>query len=249
MPNPDMDAGWRWVSRLCVVAVALLWVAVAARTPWDARRSSVRLDGWRVNGFYLGDGRTGRREALVQPGAIQDGGATLVPAAPVPSDDPEAAAAEVKRPAHVEARDAYQVEVVAPYLDLLQRVTRYVRAMGFRDITDEEIRDCCDLAHHHGYDPRLWAVVAMAESSGGNGSNNLYGFCGGPGSPWARPSGGWREQTEYLDDRITTFYSQYVDVSDPAQVLWFHHEGEPLYGRDPHSVFYVHNIMTWLESI
>ena len=147
----------------------------------------------------------------------------------------------------------YTLLHLVPYHDLYERLMTYCQVMGFVGITHDEVVEFCDLAISGGYDPRLWAAIAMAESSGGNGSANLYGYCGGVGSEWANPLllglEGWREQTAYLHDRFINFYARYVDISDPAQVLWFHHEGEPLAGRDPRSVFYVDNIMTWIEGM
>ena len=132
---------------------------------------------------------------------------------------------------------------------LFARIWRYCQAMGFQGLDYYDAMYLCKLAYNAGYDPRLWVVVAVAESSGGKDSSNYFGFCGGPGSPWARPSGGWREQGEYFHQRVTEFYSRHVDISDPAQVLWFHHEGEALAGRNPYTVFYARNVMSWLRAI
>jgi hypothetical protein len=140
------------------------------------------------------------------------------------------------------ARDAWMNEVIGPKLEWINRDTRYVRCMGM-NVSDEDIRYFVELALEGGYDPRAWAVIAMAESSGVN-NGNLYGFCGS----WSGPGGGWREQTEYLHHMITTFYAQYIDISRPENILWFHHEGEALNGRDPYSIFYVANVMSWMEG-
>ena len=126
-------------------------------------------------------------------------------------------------------------------------MTHYCRCMRM-PVTDEDIAYFTDLAIQSGYDPRLWAVIAMAESTGGRGSSNYYGFCGGSRGPWAYVPGSWRTQTEWLHSRFTTFYSQYVDISQPSHVLFFHYKGDPV-TYDPRQVFYVNNVMTWLENI
>ena len=131
--------------------------------------------------------------------------------------------------------------------DMRERVWTYVQAMGIpvaREVSDY----FCALAEQGGYDPRLWCCIAMAESTGGRGSSNLYGFCGGAGSPWARPGGGWVAQTEYLHNRITTFYALHVDISRYDHVLFFHHDGDPVSG-DPRRIFYVDNVSRWVEGI
>jgi hypothetical protein len=129
----------------------------------------------------------------------------------------------------------------------IDRVTHYCRCMGM-NVTDEDIAYFTDLAIQGGYDPRLWCCIAMAESTGGRGSANYYGFCGGSRGPWAYVPGSWRTQTEWLHSRFTTFYSQYVDISQPENVLFFHYRGDPV-TYDPRQVFYVDNVMTWLENI
>ena len=127
----------------------------------------------------------------------------------------------------------------------IDRVTHYCRCMGM-PLSDEDIAYFVDLAIQGGYDPRLWCCFAMAENKV---PPNIYGYCGGSGSEWAIPSGGWRAETEYLHNRITTFYALHVDISRPENVLWFHHEGDPAPANPRAELFYCDNVMRWLENI
>jgi len=136
----------------------------------------------------------------------------------------------------------------------IDRVTHYCRCMGMQ-VSDEDIAYFTDLAIQGGYDPRLWCCIAMAESTGGRYSSNLYGFCGGSDSEWAYVPGSWRTQTEWLHNRITTFYVHSgdhnvpLDISNPVAVLWFHHEGDPAPANPRAELFYCDNVMRWLENI
>lgn len=125
------------------------------------------------------------------------------------------------------------------------KVRAYVRAMGFKSISDADIDWACQLAIDHNYDPRLWAIIAMAESPlPPRQGVNIFGFIGS----WAGPTGSWREQIQYFDYMIMTKYSKAVDISNPAHILFFHHEGDPVTG-DPCRIDYVRRCMSWLNGI
>ena len=192
----------------------------------------------------------------------------LTPAQTPASEDGSTVSAKPEAPVEVEitAQEPYQYEnfrgvfhneIYPQWMerqDWIDRVTHYCRCMGM-NVSDEDIAYFTDLAIQGGYDPRLWCCIAMAESTGGRYSSNLYGFCGGSDSEWAYVPGSWRTQTEWLHNRITTFYVHSgdhnvpLDISNPVAVLWFHHEGDPAPANPRAELFYCDNVMRWLENI